>query len=113
MRRLLEIGQTGLVAVRLHPLRSVVCVIALVVVLVPYLAGIGLSKGLAEQAESSDPFGADLYVSGRQFGRPAPLPISAADHIRDIPGVKAVVPRRVGQVVLGKERVPAVLVGLP
>ena len=109
----LDIAHTGLVAVLLHPLRSVACVAALVAVLLPYLVGLGLAEGVEDEAEASARFGADLYVTGSQFGRPVPLPLEAADRLRRIDGVTKVVPRIVGEVVLGKDRVHAVLVGLP
>jgi ABC-type lipoprotein release transport system permease subunit len=113
MRRLLEIASTGLAAVPLHPLRSLVSVIALVVVLLPYLVGLALSKGLEAEAETSVRFGADLYVTGSRFGRPVPVPLSAVPVVRGLDGVTEVVPRIVGEVLLGKERIHAVLVGLP
>lgn len=113
MLHFLDIAGTGLAAVRLHRLRSVVSVVALVVVLLPYLVGLALAKGLEEQAEGSARFGADLYVSGSQFGRPVPIPLSAMPRIREVKGVTRVVPRIVGEVVLGKDRVHAVLVGMP
>lgn len=113
MRHLLEISATGLVAVLLHPLRSLASVAALMAVLLPYLVCLGLSKGVEEQAEESARFGADLYVSGSQFGRPVPLPLEAVAAVRKIDGVIDVTPRIVGEVLLGKEREHAVLVGLP
>jgi ABC-type lipoprotein release transport system permease subunit len=114
MRHLLEIAGTGLAAVSLHRLRSLVCVVALVAVLLPYLAILGLAKGVEAEAEASARFGADLYVSGSQFGRPAPIPLGAVDRIRGIEGVTEVVPRIVGEVTLGDvAKEPAVLVGLP
>jgi ABC-type lipoprotein release transport system permease subunit len=113
MRRLLEVALTGLVAVRLHPLRSLVSFIAVVAVLLPYLVGLGLARGLEAEAETSARLGADLYVKGTQFGRPVPLPREAVEAVRKLDGVTAVVPRIVGEVVLGKEQVHAVLVGLP
>jgi len=48
---------------------------------------------MQEQAEISVRFGADLYVTARQFGRNVPIPMSAAEEIRRIPGVLEVVPR--------------------
>src|SRR5437763_11958819 len=113
MRYLLAISHTGLVAVFLYPLRSLATVAALVAVLLPYLVGLGLSRGVEAEAEASARFGADLYVSGTQFGRPAPVPLEAVAQVRRIEGVTDVVPRIVGDVVLGKDRVHAVLVGLP
>jgi ABC-type lipoprotein release transport system permease subunit len=113
MRQFLEIARTGLDAALLHPLRSAVCVAALVAILLPYLVGLALAEGLQEEAEASARFGADLYVTGSRFGRPAPVPLSAADALRRIDGVTAVVPRIVGEVALGRDRVSAVLVGMP
>ncbi len=113
MDYLLEIAGTGLTSVLLHRLRSVVCVAAVVVVLFPYLVGLAISKGIEAQAEDAARFGADLYVGGSQFGRPVPLPLDAVAKIRGLEGVTAVVPRIVGELPLGKDNVPAVLVGLP
>jgi ABC-type lipoprotein release transport system permease subunit len=113
MRYLLEISHTGLTAVFLHPLRSGVSVAALVVVLVPYLVGLGLAKGIEAEAEASVQYGADLYVRGSQFGRPVPLPLSAVELVGGIPGVERVLPRIVGEVFLGKEQIRCVLVGMP
>jgi ABC-type lipoprotein release transport system permease subunit len=113
MAKFLEIAGTGVTAILLHPLRSLVTVAALVVVLIPYLAGIGLSKGIEEDARASIRFGPDLYVSGQQFGRSVPIPLTAIAEIRKIDGVIAVTPRIVGRVVLGKDNEEAVLVGMP
>lgn len=112
MRTLFEIALTGLTAVRIYPLRSIACVIALLAVLVPYLAGEAIARGLEAEAEASISFGADLHITGSQFGRAAALPISAAEQLRGLKDVRMVVPRIVGGVVLGKERMPAVVVGL-
>jgi ABC-type lipoprotein release transport system permease subunit len=113
MTVLLEIARTGFVAILLHPLRSLVTIACLVAVLLPYLACLGLSRGLQEQAEASVRFGADLYVTARQFGRPVPIPLSAVEQVRRLPGVTDVVPRIVGGIVLGKDNENAVLVGMP
>jgi ABC-type lipoprotein release transport system permease subunit len=113
MGAFLAVAGTGFTAVRLHPLRSLVTVGSLVAVLLPYLACLGLSSGIEEQAETSVRLGADLYVTARQFGRPVPIPRSAAADVRQIAGVKDVVPRIVGGLVLGKDNETAVLVGLP
>ena len=112
MRHFLEISQTGLAAVSMHPLRSLVSICALVAVLLPYLVGMGLATGLEAEAEASVQFGADLYVTGAQFGRTVPVPLEAATQIRTLDGVTAVAPRIVGDVALGKDRVHAVLVGV-
>ena len=113
MRYLLDISRTGLAAILLHPLRSTVSFLALITVLLPYLVGVGLSQGLQAEAEASAHFGADLYVTGSRFGRPVPIPLNAVPRVRRIDGVTDVVPRIVGEIVLGKDRIHAVLVGLP
>ncbi len=114
MRYFLDISRTGLVAVLLHPLRSAVCVVALVVVLLPYLVGLALARGIEEEAEEAVQFGADLYVTGLAFGRSAPLSVpEATEWLEHVPGVEKVVPRIVGAATLGREHVPCVLIGLP
>src|SRR5260370_1164977 len=60
MAALLEVARTGFTSVRLHPVRSGVTLAALVAVLLPYLACLGLSQGLQDEAETSVRMGADL-----------------------------------------------------
>jgi ABC-type lipoprotein release transport system permease subunit len=113
MVRYLEIARTGYTSLVLHPWRSLVTVGCVVAALLPYLVGLGLSRGVLDDAEAAVRFGADLYVSGEQFGRPVPVPVAAAAALREIPGVVAVVPRIVGRIELGRHRHSAVLVGVP
>lgn len=110
---LFDVALTGLQSIRLHPMRSFVSVAALVAVLTPYLAGLALARGLEGEAEASARHGADMVVTGQQFGRTFPLPIEVVTRIRSIEGVTRVVPRIVGEVFLGRERIPAVLIGMP
>ena len=113
MRKFLEVARTGLVAVQLHPLRSLVTAACVIAILVPYLTGLGLSNGIQHQAEDAIRFGADLYVTGSQFGRTAPLSLNIIPGIKKIDGVTEVIPRIVGRIALGKHRESAVLVGVP
>ncbi|MCI0379008.1 MAG: FtsX-like permease family protein [Gemmataceae bacterium] len=113
MRVVLEIARTGWTAVLLHPLRSAVTASAVVAALVPYLVGMGISQGLRDEAQIAVRSGGDLYVSGQRFGRPAPVPLSVFAEIRELPGVISVIPRIVGRVTLGADRVGAVVVGTP
>ncbi|HKB03983.1 MAG TPA: FtsX-like permease family protein [Gemmataceae bacterium] len=113
MRTLLEIARTGVAAALLHPARSLVTVAAVLAVLLPYLVGLGISTGVRNAANAAVSHGADLYVSGEQLGRPVPIPRTVATEIASIPGVERVVPRIVGRIELGKERVSAVVVGVP
>jgi ABC-type lipoprotein release transport system permease subunit len=113
MHPTLEVAGTGLTALLLHPRRAMVTAACVVAVLLPYLVGLGLSQGLEDEAADAVRLGADLYVSGEQFGRPVPVPQSAAEEVRKVPGVVDVVPRIVGRLRLGKEGLDAVLVGVP
>lgn len=113
MGKLAAIARTGLSAVLLHPLRSGATLLCLVAVLSPYVAGAGVSRGLADAAETSIRMGADLYVTGLRFGRPAPVPLSLLDAVRGVPGVREAFPRIVGEITLGSDHVPAVVVGIP
>jgi len=113
MRYFWEIARTGVAALLLHPLRSLVTTAVVVIALLPYLVGLGMAQGLRDQADAAVRYGADLYVRGEQFGRPVPIPLATAAEVRKVPGVVKVVPRIVGRVELGQERVGAVLVGVP
>src|SRR5581483_9489048 len=83
----LEIARTGITSLRLHPWRSVATVACVLAALGPYLAGVGICGGLAADARRSIDEGADLYVTGRQFGRSVPLPLDAVEKIAALPGV--------------------------
>jgi ABC-type lipoprotein release transport system permease subunit len=113
MHPVIEVAGTGVAAVLLHPLRSLATTAAVVVVLLPYLVGLGISRGIQEEAELAIRLGPDVYVTGSRFGRDAPVPLAAAAPLRQLDGVTEVVPRIVGGVVLGKDRENAVLVGMP
>lgn len=113
MRAFLEIALTGVAAVTRYPLRSVVTVLCLCSVLVPYTVGMAISQGIEWEALVSINQGADLYVSGLQFGHQVPLPLSTAAEIEAVDSVSSVAPRIVGEVLIGKEQTSAVLVGLP
>ena len=113
MRALIAVAGTGLTAVLLSPFRSFVTLACLVTVLLPYLVGLGLSRGIQAQAQIAVRSGADLYVAGSQFGRDVPVPLTTIDELRKLDGVRQVVPRIIGHVVLGGEGEAAVVVGLP
>jgi ABC-type lipoprotein release transport system permease subunit len=113
MRRQIEIAKTGLTAILIHPARSLVTFCALLAMLVPFATGLGISRGIARDAESSVNVGGDLYLSGSRFGRSAPLPLELLAELESLEGVVAAVPRIVGRLALGRERVEVVLVGVP
>lgn len=111
--RWLALGRSGAGAVLLHPLRSAVTVACVVAVLLPWVAGLAIARGLRDQARDAVRLGPDLLVEGERMGRPAPVPMEAVATIRAMPGVTDVVPRIVGEIRLGRDDVSAVLVGLP
>jgi len=113
MRALGAIAYTGVAAIALHPLRSAVTMLCVMVLLVPYLVGIGISKGIERDARISLSAGADLYVSALEFGRETTMPAEANQTIASIEGVEDVTPRIVGPAVLGRQALPAVIVGIP
>ena len=118
MHAFVEVARTGPVSILLHPLRSAVTVLAVVAVLLPYLVGVGLSRGLEREAriaigEVTPSRFPDLYVSGSRFGRRVPIPVEAVKQIQGIDGVTDVVRRIVGRVRVGADDVEAVLVGIP
>jgi ABC-type lipoprotein release transport system permease subunit len=113
MHYFLEIAATGFAAVLRSPLRSVVIVGCLLAILLPFLVGLGLSRGVQQEADASIRFGADLYVTGTRFGRNVPVSLQGVKQIQQIEGVTDVVPRIVGGIVLGARRENAVVVGIP
>lgn len=112
MQKIWEIVRAGLDSVLLYPWRGLLTVLCLVAILAPLLVGLGIASGIRREAALAIDAGADLYVTGTRFGRFAPLPLATLEALRALDGVQAVRPRIVGRVVLGKERVQAVLVGV-
>ncbi|MHC4952345.1 MAG: ABC transporter permease [Planctomycetota bacterium] len=110
---LFAVARSGLTAVLLHPLRSATAVACVVSVLVPYVCGAAIARGVRAEALVAIDAGAELQVTRLQFGRPAPIPLSTALEFESIPGVREAVPRIVGELALGIDLVPVVLVGMP
>lgn len=113
MSKFVEIARTGVTSIVLHPWRSLATVSAVTVLLLPYLACLGISHGLRGEAETAIQFGADLYVSGIEFGQKVAIPIEARRQIEKIEGVTEVVPRIVGAISIGRNHENAVVVGIP
>jgi len=105
--------RSGLTAVLLHPLRSATAVACVLAVLVPYVTGAAIARGVRAEAEASIAAGPELHVTRLRFGRPAPMPAETAERMRAIAGVREVTPRIVGELALGVDLVPVVLVGVP
>ena len=98
---------------RLNPLRNVATAACVVAMLLPYLVGVGIARGLADQVADSASSGADLYVAGVDAGIAAPVPLFAWGPVRAVDGVVSVTPRIIAPIQLGARDEPAVLVGLP
>ncbi len=108
---LLELVRSGAGAVMLHPLRSAVTVLCVLAIVLPYVVGVGLSRGLRDEIESAVETGPDLHVTGVRFGRPAPTPLTAAALLEAIPGVTSVAARIVGEARIGVKSEPVVVIG--
>lgn len=108
-----EIARSGFASILLHPLRNLVTALVLVLVLTPWLTGLGMSAGIHRDALISIGSGGDLYVSGMDFGHSRSLPVSLVTEIQKLPGVIQVTPRIVGRITLGREAVDVVILGLP
>jgi ABC-type lipoprotein release transport system permease subunit len=113
MRYFLALAATGLTAVLQYPLRSAATIGCVLAILLPYVAGLAVSKGVQSQAEEAARLGADLYVTEERLGREQPVSMDLARAIQDIDGVTQVIPRIVARLLLGKNREEAVLVGMP
>jgi ABC-type lipoprotein release transport system permease subunit len=112
MSGVLAIARSGVSAALLHRMRSAATIACVGAVLVPFVCGMAVSQGLTDEAADAARFGADLVVTGVRYGRPAPVPLAAADALRAVPGVTAVRPRIVGALRIGAERHDAVVVGV-
>ena len=110
-RRFAEISRSGVNATLLHPLGSATTIASLAAMLAPYLLGLGIARGIRDQAEDAIVAGADVYVSGTRFGRQAPVPRAVVHALRGLPGVRSAEARIVGAVKLGREQ-RAFLVGV-
>lgn len=108
-----QIALSGVDAVRLHPVRNLVTAACLIVMLVPYVAGVAVARGLHAAAHDAIDAGADVFVRAERFGIPVPVPGAAHDAVSALDGVEAVVPRIVCPLVLGRGGESATLVGLP
>jgi ABC-type lipoprotein release transport system permease subunit len=113
VRTVLAVAWSGVTAVTLHPIRSATAVVCIVAVLIPYVCGAAIARGVRAEADAAIRAGPELHVTRTRFGRASPIPLSAADKYAAIPGVREVVPRIVGELALGVEIVPVIVVGLP
>lgn len=112
MRGFGQIAGSGLEAILWHRTRSVSTIACLTLLLIPYLLSLGIAQGVRDQAEDSLRAGPDLYVSREVAGRPGLLPVELASRIAAIDGVEWAEPRLVGNIALGSNHEPAVLVGM-
>lgn len=108
-----EIARTGVTSLLVHKVRTIVVIATLFAVILPYIAGMGVSQGLQRDATASVRYGADLYVGGEQFGRMVPVPRDALQELRSMEGVQHVTPRIVGTIPLGQAGENVILIGLP
>lgn len=77
--------------------RSIVVVICLVAILLPFITAIAISEGVKFQASISVDQGADIYVTLDNYGSNAPIPLEFVERFQKLEGVIKVVPRVVGR----------------
>jgi ABC-type lipoprotein release transport system permease subunit len=107
-----SLARSGFGAVVLHPLRSAATTACVAALLLPFVVGLAISQGLADEADDAARYGADVVVSGLRYGRSAPLPVAAADMLRAMPGVASVRPRIVAATQMGSAHEDVVVVGI-
>jgi hypothetical protein len=78
MNGLTAVARSGLAAVLLHPLRAAATIACVTALLVPFVAGLAVSRGLSDEAADAARCGADLVVTGLRYGRSAPMPVATA-----------------------------------
>lgn len=97
--------------VRRNSLRTLILTLSLTAILFPFLAALSISEGIKFQSKISVEEGADFYVTGDSAGSSAPMPLSAIERFRSLPGVDRVVSRIVGRAYLGERIIT--IVGMP
>ena len=102
---------TALGNVTRHKLRSVVVILCLVAILLPFISAVAVLEGVKAQASLSAGEGADIYVTMDMYGRNGVIPADMAEEIRKIEGVTRSVPRVISRIYIGGKL--AVLFGLP
>jgi len=85
-----------------NPVRSLVVSLCLVALLTPFLTALAISEGIKKDTRALVDAGADIYVTGDQFGSNAPMPLSSLKPLADLPGVVRVVPRVIGRTYLNQ-----------
>jgi len=104
---------SGVDAVSLHPVQNAVTAVCLVAMLVPYVAGVAVVRGLLDASHEAIAAGADLYVRAERFGTQVPISRSLQEAVAALDGVERAVPRIVSPIVLGVHNEDALLVGVP
>ncbi|MDR4503411.1 MAG: FtsX-like permease family protein [Candidatus Scalindua sp.] len=93
-----------------HKTKSIVVSLCILAILLPFITAIAISEGVRFQSLGSVEESADLYVTFDEFGRNSAVPLKYLDEVKDIFGVKKVVPRIIGRCYLQDKL--AVIVGI-
>lgn len=94
-----------------YPLRSVVIVICLVALLLPFLSGTAILEGVKAESLISVHEGADIYLTMDMYGRNGVIPLEMVEPVKNIEGVIKVIPRAISRIYVGNKL--AVLLGIP
>ena len=77
--------------------RSIVVILCLVAILLPFITAMAISEGVKFQASISVDEGADIYVTRDNYGSNAPISTKFIEQFNKLEGVIKVVPRVVGR----------------
>jgi len=94
-----------------YPVRSVVIVVCLVALLLPFLSGMAVLEGVKADSLISVQEGADIYLTMDMYGRNGVIPLEMAELVKNIEGVVKVIPRAISRIYVGDRL--AVLLGIP
>jgi len=94
-----------------HSLKSIVVVLCLSAILVPFISALSISEGIKKQSMMSIEQGADIYLTMDMYGRNGMVPGAMGGEIEKMDGVLKAVPRVIGRIYV--EGRLAVLLGLP
>ncbi|MBI3353436.1 MAG: FtsX-like permease family protein [Nitrospirae bacterium] len=91
--------------------RSIVVVLCLVAILLPFITAIAISQGVKSQSLLSVEEGADIYLTYDQYGKNSAVPLSFIKEAQGIEGILKVVPRVIGRSFIGNYL--TVVAGMP
>ncbi|MFN3478983.1 MAG: ABC transporter permease [Thermodesulfovibrionales bacterium] len=109
--RHLNLFYTALHNITRYPVRSMVIILCLIAILLPFLSAMAVLEGVKKESFISAQDGADVYLTMDMYGRNGVIPIDMAEPVRNIEGVIRVMPRAISRIYVGGKL--TVLLGIP